>query len=90
MTASPTRRARTLAAVACLTFVFGLATIRICADGGAMAADYRTCECRGWEWELYDRTAADGPRRTLCFGWVRSWTCYDFRSGPVVACSGVE
>lgn len=65
-----------------------LAAIRICADGGAMAGAYRTCECRGLEWQLYDQTAADGPRRTLCLGWVQSWTCHEFRTGPVVACSG--
>jgi hypothetical protein len=63
-----------------------LAVIRVCADGGAMAARYRTCDCLGLEWPLYDQTAADGPRRTLCVGWVRSWTCHQFRSGPVVAC----
>ncbi len=64
----------------------GLVTIRVCADGGAMAAAYRSCECRGFEWQLYDQTAADGPRRTLCVGWVRSWNCYQFREGPVVPC----
>jgi hypothetical protein len=62
--------------------------VRICADGGAMASAYRSCECLGLEYELYDRTAADGPRRTLCVGWMRSTTCYQFRSGPVVPCPG--
>ena len=83
-----TRRVRTLVLVALLTVGLGLATIRVCADGGAMAAAYRTCECRGLEWQLYDQTEADGPRRTLCLGWVQSWTCYEFRTGPLVACSG--
>ena len=87
MTAGVTRRFRAVVIVALLTFGLGLATIRVCADGGAMAAAYRTCECRGLEWQLYDRTAADGPRRTLCLGWVRSWTCHAFRTGPLVACS---
>lgn len=64
----------------------GLALIRVCADGGAMAAPYRTCECRGIEWQLYDATAADGPRRTLCFGLVGSRSCYQYRSGPTVPC----
>ncbi|MGH7526783.1 MAG: hypothetical protein ACREMX_08755 [Gemmatimonadales bacterium] len=64
----------------------GLALTRVCADGGAMAATYRTCECRGVEWQLYDATAADGPRRTLCFGLVWSRTCYQYRSGPTVPC----
>lgn len=66
----------------------GALTIRICADGGAMASAYRSCDCLGVEYELYDRTAADGPRRTLCVGWMRSQTCYQFRSGPVVSCPG--
>jgi hypothetical protein len=87
MEAGLKRRIRMLAIVALLTAGFGFATIRICADGGAMAARYRTCECRGLEWTLYDRTAADGPRRTICFGWVRSWTCYAFRTGPPVVCA---
>jgi hypothetical protein len=66
-----------------------LTMIRVCADGGAMAGAYRTCECRGFEWQVYDQTAADGPRRTVCLGWIRSWTCYQFRTGPRVACSGL-
>jgi hypothetical protein len=60
--------------------------IRVCADGGATAAAYQSCECYGFEWQLYDRTAVDGPRRTLCVGWVRARTCYQFRDGPVVVC----
>ena len=64
----------------------GLLLVRVCADGGAMGSAYRTCECRGVEWQLYDKTAADGPRRTLCFGIVRSRTCFRFREGPVVSC----
>ena len=82
-----TRRVRTVAIVALLTLGLGLATIRVCADGGGMGAAYRTCECRGLEWQLYDQTAADGPRRTLCLGWVRSSACHAFRTGPLVACS---
>jgi hypothetical protein len=60
--------------------------IGICADGGAMGAAYRTCGCLGLEWQVYDRTSADGPRRTLCVGVRRSRTCYQFREGPRVAC----
>jgi hypothetical protein len=65
----------------------GLVLIRVCADGGAMGSAYRTCDCRGIEWQLYDRAAADGPRRTLCFGIVQSRRCFQFREGPAVACS---
>jgi hypothetical protein len=74
---------------ALLVVGIALTMIRVCADGGAMAGAYRTCECRGFEWQVYDQTAADGPRRTVCLGWIRSWTCYQFRTGPRVACSGL-
>jgi hypothetical protein len=77
-----------LAVVGILFVVLGAALIRVCADGGAMAARYQSCECDGLEWVLYDQTAADGPRRTLCLGWLRSRTCYQFREGPVVMCPG--
>ena len=53
-----------------------------------MASAYRTCECRGLELQLYDRAAADGPRRTLCIGYLQSRTCYQFRTGPTVPCTG--
>jgi hypothetical protein len=29
-----------------------------------------TARARGLEWVVSDRAAADGPRRTVCFGWV--------------------
>ena len=81
-------RIRTLAAlVAGAVIVLGLAFVRVCADGGAMASTYRTCDCVGFEWQLYDGTEADGPRRTLCLGVTRAKTCYQFRSGPEVSCS---
>jgi hypothetical protein len=64
----------------------GLLFIRVCADGGAMGSAYRTCDCAGIEWQLYDRIAADGPRRTLCFGSVRSRSCFQSRDGPSIAC----
>ena len=57
-----------------------------CADGGGMAALYRTGRCLGVEWELYARRPADGPHRTLCIGIVRARTCYRTTDGPVVAC----
>jgi hypothetical protein len=82
-----TRRARLMVILVALLVAGGFSFVRVCADGGAMASAYRTCECRGLEWPLYDRTAADGPRRTLCIGYLQSRTCYQFRTGPVVACS---
>jgi hypothetical protein len=74
------------AALAVVVFGLGVLLVRRCADGGAMGSGYRTCECRGIEWVQYDRTAADGPRRTLCLGLVASATCYRSRGGVVVAC----
>lgn len=64
----------------------GLLLVNRCADGGAMASRYRTCTCLGVEWLQYDRTAADGPRRTICLGLVTSTTCYRSRDGEVVPC----
>ena len=87
MKAGGTRHLRTVVVIVLLVVGLGLGMIRICADGGAMAGAYRTCECRGLEWQLYDQTTADGPRRTLCLGFITSRTCYQFRSGPVLACS---
>jgi hypothetical protein len=83
-----TRRARLTLILVMLLVATGVTFIRLCADGGAMASAYRTCECRGLEWQVYDRTEADGPRRTICFGYVRSRTCYQSRTGPVVDCPG--
>ena len=82
------RRARLTVILVALMVAAGFAFVRVCADGGAMASAYRTCDCRGLEWQIYDRTAADGPRRTLCIGYLRSHTCYQFRTGPVVDCQG--
>jgi hypothetical protein len=66
----------------------GLLFVVECAYGGGMGAAYRSCDCLGIEWEQYDRTAADGPRRTLCIGIVRSRECYQFIGGPRVECDG--
>lgn len=57
-----------------------------CAFGGGMGARYKTCECVGIEWELYDARPADGPRKTICLGIVRSTTCYRNDGGPVIEC----
>ena len=59
---------------------------RECASGGAMASRYQTCTCRGIEWLLSDQTAADGPRRTICLGWITSRSCFQYRDGPEIAC----
>jgi len=64
----------------------GYALVNRCADGSAMGGRYRTCACRGIEWVQEDRTAADGPRRTLCLGLIAATTCYRSRGGEVVTC----
>ncbi len=64
----------------------GLILINECAFGGGMAAAYKSCECLGKEYQLYDRTEADGPRKTLCLGIIRSTTCYSYLEGPEVDC----
>ncbi len=75
-------------AAAALIVVSALLFIRVCADGAAMGGARKSCECRGYEWQLYDRRAADGPQRTMCIGWVHSTTCYQAASGLVVPCKG--
>lgn len=58
-----------------------------CSYGGGMGATYKSCDCLGIEWELYDRTAADGPRKTICIGIVQSTECYQYIGGPKVDCN---
>jgi hypothetical protein len=61
--------------------------IHECAYGGGMGARYKACDCGGVEWLLYDQTPADGPRKTICLGRVRSTACYRFIGGPQMECS---
>jgi hypothetical protein len=58
-----------------------------CSYGGGMGAAYRSCDCLGIEWELYDQTPADGPVKSICIGVVQSTQCYQFVGGPEVDCS---
>ncbi len=69
-----------------LLVVAGALLVHVCAYGAGMGAAYRSCECAGVEWELYDRTPADGPRKTLCLGILRSTTCYTNMGGLEVDC----
>lgn len=77
---------RNLLLVVAFGVVAGLLFIRECAYGGGMGASYKTCNCLGIEWELYDARPVDGPRKTICFGLVQSTTCYRFDGGPVMEC----
>jgi hypothetical protein len=58
-----------------------------CSYGGGMGAAHKSCDCLGLEWELYDQTAADGPRRTICIGIVQSTECYQYIGGPEAECN---
>lgn len=78
-----------LRVVAALVLAVSLAAFLLvseCAYGGDMGARYKTCECLGVEWELYDARPADGPQKTVCVGIVRSRTCYRMTGGPIVEC----
>ena len=57
-----------------------------CASGGAMGGWYRDCSCVGIERVDFDKTAADGPRRTVCYGWIAERTCYRNRGGTKLPC----
>ena len=82
------RSRKLILSASCLFIVMaaGFLLVNECAYGGGMAASYKDCDCLGYEWELYDQTPADGPRRTICLGVVRSVTCYRYMSGPVIDC----
>jgi hypothetical protein len=60
-----------------------------CAAGGSMGGWYKDCSCRGIERVDYDRTAADGPLRSVCYGLVTRRTCYRSRGGPEVPCEEI-
>jgi hypothetical protein len=72
--------------VGLVLLALGLLFTGECSYGGGMGAAYESCECLGIEWELYDQTAADGPRRTICIGIVQSTECYQYIGGPEVDC----
>ncbi len=76
---------------AAITLAVGLAAAWMllyheCASGGAMAGAYRECACSGVELVTLDATPADGPRRTVCLGWVTERRCYASRGGPAIPC----
>lgn len=79
------RAAGAIGAVLIVLLVFR----RECAYGGGMPGWYRACTCKGIERLSYDRTAADGPRRTICYGVVTARTCYQYAGGPVVPCESL-
>jgi len=72
--------------VVALYAVAGFLLVRECTYGGGMGAAYKTCECLGIDWEVYDARPADGPHKTICIGIIRSRTCYRFTGGPIIEC----
>ncbi len=67
--------------------VLGLLLIQECSFGGGMGAAAKNCDCVGYEWLRYDRTASDGPRKTICIGIVRATECYQYIGGPTEECN---
>src|SRR5262245_52873993 len=88
-TAASSRAVITLSVLALLMVATYWLLYHECADGGAMASTYRTCTCMGVERVVLDQTAADGPHRSVCLGWVTSRTCYQHREGPQIECANV-
>ena len=69
-----------------LLIALGLLFVNECFYWAGMGAAYKSCDCVGIERELYDQTAADGPRKTVCIGIVRSTQCYQYMDGPSIEC----
>lgn len=83
----PSKKVVKLLLIPSVLLILGLLLINECSSGGGMGASYRSCDCEGIEWVQYDRTAADGPRKTYCIGIIRAKECFQFISGPAVECN---
>jgi len=73
----------------CAAAIFWILLRHECASGGAMGSLFQDCTCRGVERVDFDDTAADGPLRTICFGWVTARTCYTDRGGLEIPCEEI-
>ena len=71
-----------------LLAALSLLFVNDCFYWAGMGAPYKSCDCLGVERELYDQTAADGPRKTICVGIVQSTQCYQYMDGPAIECKG--
>jgi len=67
--------------------ILGLLLIHECSFFEGMGAKATSCDCAGREWLLYDRTASDGPRKTIYIGIVRATECYQYFGGPTEECN---
>lgn len=81
------RKAIKLSLIFIIPPLLGLLLIHECSFGGGMGAAAKSCDCVGLEWLLYDRTAADGPRVTICIGIVRATECFQYIGGPTEECN---
>ena len=84
------RLALLFAVAAFLLTLLGFAFIHECDSIGGMGWSVKTCECSGYEWLLYDRTEADGPKRSLCLGIVQARQCFEYVDGPRIDCQALE
>lgn len=66
--------------------VAGSMLVGQCSYFAGMGASLTDCDCLGHQLLLYDRTAADGPRKSICIGLIRSVECYQYVGGPPVEC----
>lgn len=70
-----------------ILLALGLLFVNECFYWAGMGASSKSCDCLGVEWQLYDHTAADGPRKTICLGVVQATTCYRYMGGPSIECN---
>ncbi len=75
-----------LLALALLAVLFGFIFVHNCDSTGVMGQSVVACDCTGYEWLLYDRTEADGPKRSLCLGLVHERQCFEFTGGRQLDC----
>lgn len=81
------RKLLSLLILIALLIVLGFLLVNECFYWAEMGAAYKTCDCVGIERELYDPTAVDGPRKTVCIGIVQSPKCYKYIDGHITECS---
>lgn len=82
-------RARRIAwVIAAIGLLLGLGFLAIneCSYYAGMGASMKACTCTGREILVYDRTASDGPRKTICVGIVRTFECFQGPGGASIPC----
>jgi hypothetical protein len=84
------RLAALLVAAILIALLLGFLFVHDCSSVGGMGWSVVVCDCAGYEWLLYDRTEADGPKRSLCFGRLEDRQCFQYVDGPRIDCSELE